>query len=129
MTFAPAKLTTEQRLEKLEGEIRDLRAEEQKLRSDVGADAKTKGAFVRGSGKENAIRVGGLMHPDRCPGRSCGGVKPWRRENGRISEFACPGPNAASRSSALHNAGLRLLEGRAPRARLDTANAPSMIVV
>lgn len=57
----PADLTTEQRLQRIEEEIRDMRDQRQKLRSELGLDAKTKGAFVLAAGKENTLRLGGLV--------------------------------------------------------------------
>jgi phosphate-selective porin OprO/OprP len=52
---------TEERLQRLEQEIRDLRDSRLKLQSDLGVDGKSSAAFARAGGKEAALKLGGLL--------------------------------------------------------------------
>lgn len=53
--------SVESRLRKLEGEITDLRAENQQLRRDLGLEVVARHADVKMSGRAEAIQLGGLV--------------------------------------------------------------------
>ncbi len=56
-----AGLTTEDRVQKLEDEIRDMRDQREKLNSDLELNTRSKNAFVKAKGKESALKLGGLI--------------------------------------------------------------------
>lgn len=57
----PTTPTVDERLERVEQDVRALRDSNLKLRSELGADTKDRGSLVRASGQELALTLGGLL--------------------------------------------------------------------